>query len=171
MSRLVAIIWLSMAWLIAVLAGFTLRYSFEAGLGTLGVLSALMAVGVLLGSIAPLTGSFELWDRPERQPSTSPPRAAVLTSEVPSLRTLVHEAGTPAGEVQRCARCAVVLIDPARDRTVDGGPARSVPAGTWIEERGDVFYPAASPRALKAGESLCTPRSERPFAWQSAGGD
>ncbi|MGI8407226.1 MAG: hypothetical protein ACR2L3_01775 [Actinomycetota bacterium] len=167
MSRVVLIIWLCMAWLIAVLGGFSMHYSFEADLSALGVLSGLMTVGALAASLVPLSRGFELWDR-SGTASSAPSKDA--PPRIPIVKTIVHEAGTPAAAVQRCARCSVVLIDPTRDRTIGGTPARPVPAGTWIEEREDIFYPGPAPRKLGPGESLCAQRAQK-LPWQLAGGE
>lgn len=173
MSRVTLIIWLCMAWLIAVLGGFSMHYSFEADLAALGILSGLMTLGALIASVLPLSRGFELWDRSVPAPSSTPASTSQKSAppRIPLVKTVVHEAGTPAAAVQRCARCSVVLIDPTRDRTLSGTPARPVPAGTWIEEREDVFYPGPTPRKLGPGESLCAPRAEKPLPWQLAGGE
>lgn len=192
MPRLRTVGWLVMMWLVSGMAGFTLAFGFTSGAPALGILALFMSIGVLAGSLLPLSAGLSLWDDgggggrrgPVRVPvdfgsssSSASRRPAfggfagllgVTSTPPPShngIVATVHEAAAARGDSQICARCGVVL---SADGPFDGSPSsgKTWPPGAWVAEWERRLYPL-EPRALEEGEGFCSAQ-RTPASWATA---
>lgn len=174
MGRLIRVLWLCVAWLIAILSGASFFYGIENGLRELSFLSAGLALAALAASVVPLSRGFDssFGLEPRREPTLSSPVAstsgsAALTSldrRTEWARTeadtppVLHQTGPPVGEAQRCIHCGKVLADPSRG-------SRAWASSVWVVEI-DGALRSIDPVSAKVMEAQpCTSLPTMPEAW------
>lgn len=173
MGRLIRVVWLCIAWLIAILSGASFFYGIENGLRELAFLSAGLALAALAASLVPLSRSFDssFGVEPQRRtpasptppsqsgsappPAIFPTRAATVTSEAPAI---LHQAGSPIGEIQRCIHCGKVLADPSLG-------SRSWASSVWVVEVAGGIRSIDPVEAEAMDAQPCTSVPTIPEAW------
>ncbi|HVM34692.1 MAG TPA: hypothetical protein VM784_05050 [Actinomycetota bacterium] len=132
MPRLITILWMTILWMIAVVAGATFYYGLNTGLGSLAVIALILAVLAFAASLLPLSRSFlsELGVAPS--PTADISR---INAERPAPNRLVHEAGMPQADRQTCVRCGTTVCD----FTAPHGSRTGWAAGTHLVESDGTF--------------------------------
>lgn len=147
MPRLITILWMSILWAIAVVAGATFYYGVNTGLGALAVVALILAILSFAASLLPLSASF----LSEFGISPRAPAADMRARRpAPVVAGVVHEAGAPQGAQQACVRCGVVVCD----FDVPGTPRTGWAAGTRLVESGGTF---SSVDGKIPEEAFCSP--------------
>jgi hypothetical protein len=152
MPRLITILWMTILWMIAVVAGATFYYGLNTGLGTLAVIALILAVLTFAASLLPLSRSFlsELGVTPRGRAADAPG----INVGLPRGTRLVHEAGPPQADQQACLRCGKIVCD----FTAPDGSRTGWAAGTHLVEFEGTF---STLDGKIAEEEFCSPIRNR----------
>lgn len=163
MGRLIRVLWLCIAWLIAILSGASFFYGIENGLRELSFLSAGLALAAFAASLVPLSSGFDSSfgvEGPRRATANppppvasgpGPPRATFPTQGAlhkPDAVPILHQAGSPIGAAQQCIHCDKVLADASLG-------ARPWASSVWVVEVDGKMRSIGPPEAEAIDAKAC----------------